>query len=276
MKKKALFLIDVQNDFCDPRGALYVTGAEEDCIRLTSFINNMSNKLNEIIITLDCHHNYDIAHPLFWISKEGTHPYPFTLITEQDINQGKWRTTKDKDLNNAENYLLELEKQGKGHLCIWPAHCLIGSWGAQVQSDVFKSLNSWELNKVNQIKKVLKGDDYRTEHYGALKAEVPQEDNPSTKINKEIIKRLEESDIIYIAGQALDYCVAATVRQIIENISKENLHKLVLLEDCCSSVGNPVGLSEKFVTEIREKGVRVSTSKKMTEIRFSFKSRLAP
>ena len=45
MRKNALLLIDVQNDFCDPNGALFVPGAEEDSKRTAEFIENILTRV---------------------------------------------------------------------------------------------------------------------------------------------------------------------------------------------------------------------------------------
>ena len=42
----ALLIIDPQNDFCNPNGTLFVSGAEEDCERLAEFIDNNSSKIS--------------------------------------------------------------------------------------------------------------------------------------------------------------------------------------------------------------------------------------
>ncbi len=62
-----LLIIDPQNDFCSPEGALFVPGAVEDCERLVSFIGREKSSIDSIHVTLDSHPNYHIAHPIFWV-----------------------------------------------------------------------------------------------------------------------------------------------------------------------------------------------------------------
>ena len=60
-----LFIIDPQNDFCDPEnGALYVPGAENDMARLSDFIATNGPKLDRIVVSLDSHQRLDISRPL--------------------------------------------------------------------------------------------------------------------------------------------------------------------------------------------------------------------
>lgn len=255
MKKTDLLLIDVQNDFCDPRGSLFVHGAPEDSRRLADFIRKNSSKINNIYITLDSHHNVDIAHPIYWIDEKGNHPGPFTVISMEDTLSGKWKTTREVDRNHGEQYVKTLKEKGKYALCIWPPHCLIGSWGTQIQEDVFQALSEWEMENVSLVHKIYKGDNPSTEHYGAFEAEVPLDDDESTQLQSDIIEKLNKADRIFVAGQALDFCVANSVRQL-SGLSE----KLVLLEDCCSSVDPTSGLSDKFLLEMGKKGMKTANS----------------
>ena len=66
-KKIALIIIDPQNDFCSPRGSLFVPGADEDNERLGEFILANSLEIDQIIVTLDSHYVIDISHPKFWV-----------------------------------------------------------------------------------------------------------------------------------------------------------------------------------------------------------------
>lgn len=260
MKKTDLFIIDAQNDFCDSLGSLYVTGADKDSLRLAEFIRGNSSRLTDIYITLDSHHNYDIAHPVYWIDKRGNHPDPFTVISQIDVDSGVWRTSKKEDRIHGENYVKLLTEKGKYSLCIWPPHCLIGSWGTQLQSDVFNALSEWEIDNLSTSYKIYKGSNSATEHYGALEAEIPQKNDRATLLRQDIVDKLAASDTILIAGQALDYCVANTVRQIGAHIGEDNLHKIALLEDCCSSVNPSSGFSDSFLKEMIFKGMKVLKS----------------
>ena len=57
-------IVDPQNDFCDPKGTLYVPGAREDSLRLSDTIKRLRDKISHISVTLDTHRLIDIAHPL--------------------------------------------------------------------------------------------------------------------------------------------------------------------------------------------------------------------
>ena len=267
MNKTNLLIIDAQNDFCHPGGSLYVQGADHDSRRLADFIYQNSGQINEIYVTLDSHHNYDVAHPLYWRDSDGNHPEPFTIISVNDLEKKKWTTTKDKDSGHGMEYVKALAENGRYQLCIWPPHCLIGSWGTQIQDDVFNSISQWEISNVKQAVKIYKGNNPGTEHYGAFEAEVPQLDDASTQLKTDIIKAIKNCDSLLIAGQALDYCVANTIRQMADSLSKKEINKVTLLEDCCSSVDPTSGLSSKFLHEMAVKGMKTAKSSEVKELK---------
>lgn len=257
MKRRELLIVDAQNDFCMPEGALYVQGAEEDCRRLASFIREQGDSIENITVTLDSHHLYDIAHPLYWIDEKGNHPDPFTVISKEDVESGVWKTSRREEQNHGLEYVRTLEEKGKYKLCIWPPHCLIGSRGTQLQDDVFQALCEWETKQGKAARKIFKGTDSGTEHYGAFEAEVPSEEDKSSLISHEIIAELDRCDEILVAGEALDYCVASTVRQLADSLPSGDCSKIVLLENCVSPVDPSSGLSDAFVEELKGRGMRI-------------------
>ena len=88
MKNIHLAIIDPQADFADPRGSLYVPGAQEDMQRLGTMIERLIDKITDITVTLDSHRTVDIAHPLTHKNSKGEHPQPFTIISAEDYDKG--------------------------------------------------------------------------------------------------------------------------------------------------------------------------------------------
>ena len=256
MKRIELLVIYGQNDFCEPEGALFVNGAPEDCRRLADFIRRNIDVIDGLTVTLDSHHLYDIAHPLYWVNGRGENPAPFTVITADDVKSGTWMTSREEDRAHGLEYVRQLELKGRYQLCIWPPHCLIGSWGKQLQGDVFSAVTDWEKKHRRAAVKVFKGTNSGTEHYGAFEAEVPLEDDPGSSMRMELIESLDKADEIIIAGEALDYCVANTVRQLAGAIPSEKIDKIVLLKDCTSPVDPSSGLSDDFLLEMSRRGMR--------------------
>lgn len=259
MKKVAILIIDPQNDFCDPKGALSVKGAEMDMIRLASFINKNYLSLNEFQITLDSHHRLHIAHPISWLDNHGNPPPLYTTITSSDVKSGKWRARNPGFQSMFENYVESLEKNGRYSLCIWPEHCLIGSLGAAVNPDVYKAMYTWE-GRYAIAGKNTKGSNLFTEHYSAVKADVEDPADEFTKINMPLINLLNDNDEILISGEALSHCVANTVRDIADVFDPNDVKKLVLLEDASSSVTGCDSLGSQFVSDLVGRGMQVSTT----------------
>jgi nicotinamidase-related amidase len=258
-KKIDLLIIDPQIDFCDPNGSLFVNGADGDMKRLAAMVKRIGSKLNDIHVTLDSHHCFDIAHPIFWKDAGGKNPDPFTMISVADVESRKWITSIPSLMDKGLNYVKQLESNGRYPLVVWPYHCIIGSKGHGVYPDLFDVLFEWEKNEIAQINYVTKGSNIYTEHYSAIQADVPDPADPSTQINTGLIKTLEETDQILVAGEAGSHCLANTVRDIANNFSNQKyVEKIVLLEDATSPVGGFENLQEDFIKEMKAKGMKMS------------------
>jgi nicotinamidase-related amidase len=253
-----LLIIDPQNDFCSPNGALTVPGAADDCARLAALIGRLDKQLNSIHVTMDTHHLFHIAQPLFWLDEKGNHPAPFTIITSDNLQAGRYHAALPQYHNYAVEYVNTLEKTGKYNLCVWPPHCLIGTWGHNVYDVLSSALRSWETSLPGRVVDyTYKGSNVRTEHYSAIRAEVSDAADPASRTNFALIERLKASDNIAIAGEALSHCVANTVRDLITCIPAE---KLVVLTDVSSNVSGFEQLGNEFLAEIERLGVRTMTS----------------
>lgn len=271
-----LLIIDPQYDFCDQRGALFVTGADADMHRLATMINRLRDKLDDIHVTLDSHHLVDIAHPIMYVDSKGNHPAPFTLIFEDDLVNGTWRTTNPAFHARAINYSKALKTNNRYVLCVWPPHCLIGSKGTQVyngpddpkfpkEQRLYDALLKWE-EEFAMVDYVTKGSNMWTEHYSAVQADVPDPSDPDTQLNMRLIKTLQDADLILLAGEALSHCVLNTVTDIANNFGEENIKKLILLTDATSPVPNPPGgpdfvkMGQDFIRDMKKRGMQVSTT----------------
>jgi nicotinamidase-related amidase len=168
---------------------------------------------------MDSHHPLHIAHPHFWSDGRGNHPDPFTVISNQDIQNGKWIPREDiavppmeqeilaqdtnnntvvpADLYDSSNgklnirqwcleYTSRLETKGKFQLMIWPEHCLIGTDGHNLTTNIASSLMDWCRTTGGSVEWVHKGQHLLTEMYSALCAEVPV--NKCTSFNYELME----------------------------------------------------------------------------------------
>lgn len=237
--KVHLLAVDCQQDFCSPDGALSVPGADEDMKRLAKMVHRLGKQLTNIHCTLDSHNLSHIANPCVWVDKDSKHPTPFTVITWKDVKDGKWMPVKKDNEDRFFQYVKEVKK-----LTIWPPHCLIGTSGHNVAIPLMRELLDWEENGNGAVNWIFKGTNVYTEHYSAIKPAVP---NDETQPNMNLIRSLDQADIIVIAGEAKSHCVKATIDDI--PYFKE---KMVLLMDATS----PVPGFEDVVID----GVKTSTT----------------
>lgn len=279
-----LFLIDPQNDFCNPPvieideetqeeriispgGALYVPGAEADVTRLAGLISRENQNIDNIVVTLDTHHQVDIAHPIWWTDEEGQHPDPFTIISVDDVESGRWNTTVPQFENRSIEYVKALADGGKYPLCIWPPHCLEGTQGHALPKILNEALREWE-QRFAKVDFVRKGTNMWTEHYSAIKAEVTDPSDPRTNLNRLLVDNLKHNaDLILVGGEASSHCVANTIRDLIEAFDDPVKNtRIVYLKDCCSCVPGFEDLEESFLQEIDDAGVQITDSKKVIDL----------
>lgn len=268
-KKIHLVIIDPQNDFCDlpendrPPGvapALPVAGAHADMQRLAALIDRGGAGLSAISVTLDSHQRVDIGHPTFWQQADGSAVPPFTQIAAADVRTGRYLPRAAGAEQRVLAYLEALEASGRYTHMVWPVHCEIGSWGHNVHADVRRAYHRWEEARVAVVDKVVKGTNPWTEHYSAIKAEVPDAGDESTQLNAAFLARLQVADCLLIAGEAGSHCVKATTEHIVENMPTADLGKLVLLTDCMSAVSGFEAHYAAFVADMRKRGLRIATS----------------
>lgn len=259
-----LLVIDGQNDFCKNAGSLYVQGADEDMMRLSKFVRKNGKMLDDIWGTLDTHHRFDIGHPLFYLDKSGNHPdpHPPIRVTVEDVEQGVMRAFIPKYQSWLEKYTKALRTNGRYDCYIWPEHCLIGSWGHAVHEELFDALYDWQ-GMPAQVRWVTKGSNFLTEHYSAVMADVIDNDDPDMSIRPNIpwIEHLEKADRIFLAGEALDFCLANTVTDIANLAKVDNfVSKLVLLTDCTSPVFQDGSLAKPFLDSMTARGMKLAKS----------------
>lgn len=253
-----LMTIDPQRDFCDKDGSLFVPGADEDMNRLARFISKVGPSLEEIHCTLDSHQTIHIAHPIFWVDGRGNPPKPFTQITHQEVKDGVWKPKNLQWMSHALHYTKTLADHGRYDLTIWPVHCRIGSFGHSIVPKVFDTLMAWEEGTFSKVDFVAKGSNMLTEHYSAVQADVPIDDDATTKLNTTLIDSLITADEIFATAEALSHCVANTFTDIADNFGEDNVKKIILLIDTTSNVPSFEKKGEDFIKKMTKRGMRVA------------------
>ncbi len=255
----ALLLVDIQNTFCIPGYELYVggrsgTGAVDDNRRLVEFIYRNLGAITEISATFDTHQAIQIFHATFLVNENGEHPAPYTLISAEDIRQGRWmfNTAVAKSLgidpeygqHHLQHYTDELARRGKYDLTIWPYHAMLGGLGHALVSAVEEAVFFHTIARYSRPEFEIKGYNPLTEHYSIIGPEIltgPDGKALGQKSDK-FFKKLLSFDAVVIAGQAKSHCVAWTIDDLLTDVCAHDpllAQKIYLLEDCSSPVVVP-------------------------------------
>jgi nicotinamidase-related amidase len=292
-----LMAIDVQNTFCIPDFELFVggrsgMGAVEDNVRLCEFIYRNLGMITAIAPTLDTHTVAQIFHAAFWVDELGNHPPAMTMISLEDVEQGRWRVNPaiapglaiDPDRLQAYglHYTRQLSQASKYPLTIWPYHSMLGGIGHALVAAVEEACFFHNIARQSQTRFEIKGSNPLTENYSALQAEVLLDQNHETIAakNTSFLQKLLEFDLLIIAGQAKSHCVAWTIDDLlteIQAIDPKLAQKVFLLEDCSSPVVVPgvVDFTEQANTAFQrfaDAGMRVVRSTDAIESWLSLKS----
>jgi nicotinamidase-related amidase len=253
-----LLAVDVQNTFCLPDFELFVAGrsgngAVDDNRRLCEFVYRNFDAITCVIATLDTHRAMQIFHPVWLVDAAGNHPAPYTLITVEDVESGRWQVnpavapsvgrSREYLERHLRHYTRELARGGKYDLMVWPYHAMLGGVGHALAPAVEEAFFFHTIARRVQPQFEIKGENPLTEHYSVLGPEVMTgaDGGEIGHKNWDLIDRLLEFDAVVIAGQAKSHCVAWTIDDLLEAQGRERrlTERVYLLEDCTSPVVVP-------------------------------------
>ena len=227
-----LVAVDVQNTFCIPAFELFVggrsgTGAVDDNRRLCKFIYRNLDAITKIVPTLDTHQAMQVFHAIWLVDDDGRHPEPYTLVSSDDVESGRWRVDEvvarslGLEPEYAQRLLLhytrELEASGKYKLTIWPYHAMLGGIGHALVPAVEEAIFFHSVARRSQPDFQQKGHSPLTEHYSVLGPEVTRgpDDELLGAPNTALLEELLNFDAVVIAGQAKSHCVAWTIADLL-------------------------------------------------------------
>jgi nicotinamidase-related amidase len=224
--KKLLLIIDPQVDFIT--GSLAVKNAEECMTRLTNLIKESGMTFDDIIVTLDSHQSGHVSFRSSWLVKSWENDEPVTKITPEMIGNCIKPRYSDFNLEDISAYI---KRQEGSCLNLWPDHCVIGTPGHAIYPDLFNALEDWAKKNQKSWKMILKGNRTDREMYSAISCD--GEENIGLGYTPVISgELLKEYDKIYIAGIAMDFCVAETVKDLVKKFESEIQDRLVFIDDC--------------------------------------------
>lgn len=265
--KTALLIIDAQNDFTDPKGSLYVPGAEEDIQRASDFILRNKIKIDKIFASFDVHSPMQIFHSKWWKNTETNECVePFSAISLQDVESGKIVPVIEEDW--SKHYLESLEKKGRFKHTIWPNHCILGTWGQQLNEKIKYAVENWQESKDHSVYMdiINKGWNPLTEFFGIFKSEVSVDSDISSLLNYRLIIDLLGYDKIYTFGEAKSHCFGISIEQILDlaensdSKAQELLSKVVIISDCCSDIPGFEGAKDDVIERAKKYGLTTQTS----------------
>ncbi|MFO8001208.1 MAG: bifunctional nicotinamidase/pyrazinamidase [Marinilabilia sp.] len=198
----ALLIVDVQNDFL-PQGSLAVPEGDQ----VIPVINALQKKFGLIVATRDWHPS---NHGSFASNHKGRKP--------GDVIE----------LNGLEQIL-------------WPDHCVQGSPGAELSSQLNQSM----IQKV-----IFKGTDPNVDSYSAFF------DN-GHRIQTELHDFLRKKGVnrLYITGLAADVCVYFTVKDALQLG-----YETYLITDATRGVNMQPGDTQKAMEDMENKGAKLIPS----------------
>jgi nicotinamidase-related amidase len=254
-RRTCLLAVDLQNTFCTPGFELFVagpsgTGALDDSRRLCEFVYRNLSAITEIVVTLDTHQAFQIFHAPFLVDGQGRHPEPYTLVSPEDVAEGRWRVDPsaaetlglavDRAGEHLRSYVAALATGGKYDLTIWPFHAMLGGVGHALVSSVEEALFFHAIARRSQTRFEVKGRSPLTEHYSVLGPEVERGSRGERlgERNAALVGHLLGFDTVIVAGQAKSHCVAWTVEDLLAD-APELASRLYLLDDCSSPVVVP-------------------------------------
>jgi nicotinamidase-related amidase len=255
----ALIAIDFQNTFCLPGFELFVAGrsgngAVDDNRRLCEFIYHNLSILTHIAFTLDSHQAMQIFHPVYLVDEQGNHPSPLTLVSYEDVQQGRWRFNPDiasslgltpqSGQEHLLHYTSELMRRQKYELMIWPYHAMVGGIGHALVSSLEEAIFFHTMARSSQADITIKGQIPNTESYSAIGPEVLKDATGKqiAQKNEKFIQKVIDYDAVVIAGEAKSHCVTWTIDDLLSEIQEHDpvlAKKVYLLDDCTSSVVVP-------------------------------------
>src|SRR6187200_3167652 len=181
--------VDIQNTFCIPDFEVFVAGrsgmgAVDDNRRLCEFLYRNLGEITQVFPSLDTHHAMQVFHAIWLADEHGNHPDPYTLVSPEDVESGRWRVNEavadalgldpGYAARHLAHYTRALAAGGKYNLTIWPYHAMLGGIGHALVSAVEEALFFHSVARYSQPDFQVKGDNPLTEHYSMLGPEVTE------------------------------------------------------------------------------------------------------
>ncbi|KAG8199853.1 hypothetical protein JTE90_015848 [Oedothorax gibbosus] len=199
--RTALIVIDVQNDFIDGSLAIRNCPAGQDGYDVVPVINDLIKKVNFDFVF----YTYD------W------HPEDHVSFID-NVQLRNFHETSKVPQSEAKIFdTVVFEGPPPIEQKLWPAHCVQGSWGSELHS---------ELTIVENATFIYKGTCSNIDSYSAF---WDNQKLSQTNLSQELRDRRVTD--VFVSGLATDYCVGYTALHALEHG-----YRTVLIEDACRGV----------------------------------------
>ena len=235
--RRALVVVDPQNDFCDPKGSLFVPGADDDIRRLAGHIAARGASYDDIFVSLDSHDVVAIFHPKYWLDRVGEHPAPFTPITGEDCASGAWRPASPQNEANTRRTFGVMARKKIESLMIWPEHCVVSTWGHGIYAPLLDAFAGWRDATGRAVRYFFKGENPYTDQFSVF--EGIDDTWPDMRFRRDLFDRLAAADCVTFAGEALSHCVEASIASYVKRARTHASlrdQRVEVLVDCTSPV----------------------------------------
>lgn len=207
----AVLVIDMTNCFADPKGSLYVPGAQLVGSYISRFINSKSSKIDYIVSTTDWHPRNHIGSVESWIVPEG-----MDIVTAEDLQSGK--ALLRFPIHEKEDILEYIRDSGPLHL--WPEHGVKDTSGSCPIMPLEIAYRKWQLIRPENFDKLetfKKGQNPFRENWSIFSYQSAPSGSVTryTEAGKELAEKLAKYDKILVCGVAKEYCVGLSVRDMI-------------------------------------------------------------
>jgi nicotinamidase-related amidase len=111
------------------------------------------------------------------------------------------RTQQKRRTNGSHEYLKKLAEGKRYPHRVWPPHCLLGTPGHEIVAPIMQAVLGWCERELATFCLHTTSSNVFVEHFSAVKAEVPDPEDPATQLNTDLIDMLMDADEILVAGE---------------------------------------------------------------------------
>jgi nicotinamidase/pyrazinamidase len=279
--------IDYTKDFCEPGFPMYVEGAREDVDRAAAFLKARSDWIAGIALSYEAHKKYKSAHHVVnWKDQSGNNPPPFSSISYEDVESGKWLPvyfSKEEMLELlARRALYDLRS-----FTVWPVHGGELTEGGAIHPVLMEAVQEWAAvaDHWKGLHYFPKGSHPLYEENSALLAELPEmpdynvgnwygwfmwsasgepskdETPPMTKpnVNMKLFQLLNNADKVWWAGEASTHCLGDTILDALR-LNPKLGKKFVVLTDLTSGIPGFDTCKDRVYTAVKRFGGQLAIS----------------